>query len=207
MRKLAKEQTSVLNKKSNIMKKTFFIFALLGLWFSLSSWGCKDTKKTDVFSEEDVPAVAPTQHSDGAGPPPAQATVVTDDNSTTVTNKDEMTSTGYTIGEEERIEWLKVILEKPASSYTKVTANLQDRRQCALFVKKKYTEPLNYLTFWYRYRNSPHADDRLKAKNELAAYYRWRVMAQESEAAAKKWELLMEAIARAKPAYSVDALR
>lgn len=186
------------------MKKTKSIqiaaSILLLSWLLISCGGDKTPTEEDVFgSDPTLPATPPTQHSAATTTQPQPNTVIADTGgdgtvTTSTIDKNQMTESGFTVGEEEKITWLVTILEKRVRGYRDITRNLQDPNKCKMFTSRSYTEPLNHLNYWGRFRFDKTLKD--KAKEELAEYYRWRVY---NEKGSRKFKLLEEAWQRARP--------
>lgn len=184
------------------MKKQKFAKIAAGIlllgWLLTSCGGNKAPTEEDVFGNDPtLPTPPPVQHGSTTTINP-NTTVIADagDGTATTTSidKNQMTDSGFTVGEEEKIGWLVVILEKRVKGYRNITKNLQDPNQCKMFISRSYTEPLNHLNYWGRFRFDKTLKD--KAKEELAEYYRWRVY---NEKGARKFKLLEEAWQRARP--------
>lgn len=150
------------------MKKTKSIqiaaSILLLSWLLISCGGDKTPTEEDVFGQDPtLPATTPAQHSAATTTQPQPNTVIADDGTTTTTtttvDKNQLTESGFTIGEEERIGWImKVVAAKKVGKgksrrtvmgYRDITQNMIAK--CGIFTEA-YRVPLDYLNFWQRHR-------------------------------------------------------
>jgi hypothetical protein len=109
-----------------------------------------------------------------------------------------MTDSGFTRREEKHIEWIQTLLSKKVLGYGKVTQNLMDRRQCALFVNKKFKEPLDALNYWGRHRHDRSMVE--SVQEQLKIYSNWKIEHGNQDQTLRKLKLVEEAWDRT-PAY------
>jgi hypothetical protein len=205
---LQQELPSGQKKESKMMKKTaiLLLFALPLLAFKCAGDSKKEGSGDAIFQEEPgstappPKAQAPATYSDGAGNPPAK-TVITDDGSpdsstTNATTTDEMTDSGFTVGEEKQIAWLITILSKKVNGYGDVTKNLMDRHQCAMFLSSKYRTPLDALNFWGRHRFDRTRKE--EVQEQLKTLAAWKIENYDKKKMLRRLEVLKEAWERTK---------